>query len=118
VCVASAQGVFDEWPHWLGHDANVTSRCRCVVTAHSKAVEGSWRGVGKTSQFGSARARGGPWHPKAAARHGGEVRRRWLRGAEAAQRAPAGMGTKEDRVLGLVYRRFIGGARHLASSRG
>jgi hypothetical protein len=45
VCVASAQGVFDERPHWLGHDVNATSRHRCVVTTHGKAGAGSWRDV-------------------------------------------------------------------------
>jgi hypothetical protein len=45
VCVESAQGMFDERPHWPGRDVNATSRRRCAVTAHGKAVAGSWRGV-------------------------------------------------------------------------
>jgi hypothetical protein len=36
--------VFDERPHWPGRDADVKSWRRCVVTAHDKAVAGSWRG--------------------------------------------------------------------------
>jgi hypothetical protein len=45
VCVASAQGVFDERPHWPGRDVNATLWRRCVVTSHGKAVVVSWCGV-------------------------------------------------------------------------
>jgi hypothetical protein len=43
--VASVQGMFNERLHWPGHDVNATSRRRCVVTVHDKAMGGSWRGI-------------------------------------------------------------------------
>jgi hypothetical protein len=39
-----AREAFGENPQRVGRDANATSRRRCVVTAHGKAVAGSWRG--------------------------------------------------------------------------
>jgi hypothetical protein len=38
--VACVRWVLGEMPKGLGQDANATSRCRCVVTAHGKAVAG------------------------------------------------------------------------------
>jgi hypothetical protein len=49
--------VFGENPQRVGRDANATLRRRCVVTAHGKAMAGSWRGkVG-----GAARSEGRHW---------------------------------------------------------
>jgi hypothetical protein len=69
VCVRCVRDVFDRRPHWPGRDANATSRRRCVVTAHGKAVAGSWRGTawgtvrlgrGRVSWRRCARTRAGP----------------------------------------------------------
>jgi hypothetical protein len=71
VCVACAQDVFDEWSHWPSRDANATSRRRCVVTVHDKAVVGSRRGTGSTMtgqarrEAHAARSGGGPTHARA-----------------------------------------------------
>jgi hypothetical protein len=83
-----------ECPRGFGHDANAISRLRCVVTAHGKAVVGSWRGVNgggaavaRVSWGAHARTRvlasqgRGVAVPCAGCRHPGPVARRGSDGA-------------------------------------
>jgi hypothetical protein len=44
--VACVWWVLKEMPKGLGRDVNTTSRPRRVITAHGKAVAGSWRSSG------------------------------------------------------------------------
>jgi hypothetical protein len=62
VCGCGAQRVLGERPQRPSRDANTTSRRWRVVTAHGKAVAGSWRGdggcgAGRAARQGKARAK-------------------------------------------------------------